>query len=139
MRKIIFFLYLALSVSTLSAQKVFIGQTKKQVKDFYVKLVGSDNVDEGKYDDTKEDWVMVIAPEETEPIFSATFDKAGKCKDHQMKGHHQQLERWLRALNGDKSLKYDNKKEAWVNSAKRYQWKIKNVANDWFELSCEKI
>lgn len=129
---------LIISSFTASAQKCFIGNTVQQVKTFYInKGISPAYFIYGKFDSTNLQYFMIDNKEVGHPIFSATFDKAGRCIKHQLSGTNVQLQQWLALLNKNKSLTRNDATGTWHSNS--VKWDISEVATNSFDLICVKI
>lgn len=137
---LLIFLLLFFAVSAF-CQKCFIGQSRKQVRAFYEKIVSPVDIDEGTFSDsTKTHFLMIIQENEMFPVFTAKFDKSGHCNYHELNGGHAQLARWLLVINKNKALKYNKAKDGWIETSKNAFWKIKQqMGDDNFTLTCSKL
>jgi hypothetical protein len=119
------------------SQKSFIGQTKKQVRNFWETKVSSTFIAEGKYTDSNEDYFVIQDSENSiKPIFSATFDKSGKCINHSTQLEIKKVSVWQANFKKN-GYTFDKSKSIWVNKANGIAWKINcNISCD---AECAKI
>lgn len=131
---VIYLFIFLLSYSQLS----FIGQTIQQVKTFWSKKVALKHIVTGKYDDEPKDQYLWVTVDTTlgAPVFSALFDKKGKCKEHETEFKGELLEQYINLLNNNKSLK--RKGEIW-ESGKGYYYKVEaSVQEQMYKLVCRR-
>lgn len=117
-------------------QTSFIGKSKDQVRDFWETKVSVQYMDEGKYDDTGEEYFDIMAGNVGQPIFSATFS-GGKCTEHSTKIDAPDISVYQARLK-KQGFSYDKVKDHWKKSGAGYVWKIDQDAGG-YSLVCTKV
>ena len=121
-----FFILLSASLlSTLSAQDM-VGQSHKQVLEYWQKLVPADQISDNND-------LMVVK--------GTTFYSFQKkiCVEYTTTISAAELEKYRIDLNENPELQYDLKTESWINASKKLTWKYTKVSETEYELSCKKL
>ena len=111
--------------STISAQDL-VGQSHKQVLEYWQKTVAADQISD------TEDLIRI-----GETIFCSFSKKV--CIEFTTIISADAVAKYKEGLNANQQLRYDEKKDEWVNDAKKYVWKITKSGDADYEVTCKKL
>jgi len=137
MKQLIFTAVMAFfAVTATFAQKSFIGQTKKQVRDYWETQVSTEYMDEGKWDDTGDEYFTIMSGNIGAPAFSATF-KNGKCSEQSSSIQYSDISVFQARLKKTGFI-YNKEKNTWSKKGTPYYWQITNNSGN-YSLECKKV
>ncbi len=136
MKNIITLLFAVFIAGNCFSQQLFIGKTKQQVIDYWSTRVSDDYFQEGKWDDTNEEYFSIMKGNIGNPDFSATFDAKGRCNTHSMLVSDSNLS-IMRARLKKMGYTYSEKIGGYIDVKKRYIWIFEPVMAGTY-LTCRK-
>jgi hypothetical protein len=112
-------------LSKLGAQDL-VGLTHKQVLEYWQKKVPAEQISDNN------DLIVINGSN------FCSFEKK-ICVDYTTPIAAENIEKTKAGLNANKDLHYDDKTQTWINTAKKFAWKITRAGDNDYELSCKKL
>jgi hypothetical protein len=127
MKKILFLLILSasLGMNPLAAQDM-VGLTHKQVLEYWQSKAPADQIN-----DTGD---LIVIGERTFMSFTKKT-----CVDFTTIIAASEIDKYKSALNADKQLHYEPKKDSWVNEVKKFTWTITKSDSVTYQVNCKKL